>query len=331
MKQRMYVIGLTLCVLILLGCVPWFFPTNLTGLWDDQTRHFADGFELIKTFRLPRLMAAGMIGAVLALSGMIYQAMLQNPLAEPFILGVASGAALGVALVIHFGISVGISVGVFSMFGLSSTAIGAFLGALAVSALIYLLSFRHLEKTLTLLLVGVMLNFFISSVIMLLQAIGEPHKVLAMIDWMMGRLTLVESHELWQLAVISGLFLFSIYRLSPHLNLLSLGRVAAQTRGLSLKPIISLLFIMVSLVVGYAVSLAGPIGFVGLIVPHIVRITSGNDHRQNWPVVALLGAFLLMSADLVAQTMLYPADLPVGVITSILGAPLFLYLLLSKK
>src|SRR5699024_7243289 len=140
MKQRMYLIGLTLCVLILLGCVPWFFPTNLTGLWDDQTRHFADGFELIKTFRLPRLMAAGMIGAVLALSGMIYQAMLQNPLAEPFILGVASGAALGVALVIHFGISVG----VFSIIGLSSTAIGAFLGALAVSGLIYLLSFRHL-------------------------------------------------------------------------------------------------------------------------------------------------------------------------------------------
>ena len=327
MKQRMYLIGLTLCVLILLGCVPWFFPTNLTGLWDDQTRHFADGFELIKTFRLPRLMAAGMIGAVLALSGMIYQAMLQNPLAEPFILGVASGAALGVALVIHFGISVG----VFSIFGLSSTAIGAFLGALAVSGLIYLLSFRHLEKTLTLLLVGVILNFFISSLIMLLQAIGEPHKVLAMIDWMMGRLTLVESHELWQLAVISGLFLLAIYRLSPHLNLLSLGRVAAQTRGLSLKPVISLLFIMVSLVVGYAVSLAGPIGFVGLIVPHIVRITLGNDHRQNWPVVALLGALLLMSADLVAQTMLYPADLPVGVITSILGAPLFLYLLLSKK
>lgn len=327
MKQRMYLIGLTLCVLILLGGVPWFFPTNLTGLWDDQARHFADGFELIKTFRLPRLMAAGMIGAVLALSGMIYQAMLQNPLAEPFILGVASGAALGVALVIHFGISVG----VFSIIGLSSTAIGAFLGALAVSGLIYLLSFRHLEKTLTLLLVGVILNFFISSLIMLLQAIGEPHKVLTMIDWMMGRLTLVESHELWQLAVISGLFLLAIYRLSPHLNLLSLGRVAAQTRGLSLKPVISLLFIMVSLVVGYAVSLAGPIGFVGLIVPHIVRITLGNDHRQNWPVVALLGAVLLMSADLVAQTMLYPADLPVGVITSILGAPLFLYLLLSNK
>ncbi len=327
MKQRMYLIGLTLCVLILLGGVPWFFPTNLTGLWSDQTRHIADGFELIKTFRLPRLMAAGMIGAVLALSGMIYQAMLQNPLAEPFILGVASGAALGVALVIHFGISVG----VLSIIGLSSTAIGAFLGALAVSGLIYLLSFRHLEKTLTLLLVGVILNFFISSVIMLLQAIGEPHKVLAMIDWMMGRLTLVESHELCQLAVISGLFLLAIYRLSPHLNLLSLGRVAAQTRGLSLKPIISLLFIMVSVVVGYAVSLAGPIGFVGLIVPHIVRITLGNDHRQNWPVVALLGALLLMSADLVAQTMLYPADLPVGVITSILGAPLFLYLLLSKK
>ncbi|NLD08687.1 MAG: iron ABC transporter permease [Xanthomonadaceae bacterium] len=327
MKQRMYLIGLTLCVLILLGCVPWFFPTNLTGLWDDQTRHIADGFELIKTFRLPRLMVAGMIGAVLALSGMIYQAMLQNPLAEPFILGVASGAALGVALVIHFGISVG----VFSIIGLSSTAIGAFLGALAVSGLIYLLSFRHLEKTLTLLLVGVILNFFISSLIMLLQAIGEPHKVLAMIDWMMGRLTLVESYELWQLAVISGLFLLAIYRLSPHLNLLSLGRVATQTRGLSLKPVISLLFIMVSLVVGYAVSLAGPIGFVGLIVPHIVRITLGNDHRQNWPVVALLGAVLLMSADLVAQTMLYPADLPVGVITSILGAPLFLYLLLSNK
>ena len=327
MKQRMYLIGLTLCVLILLGGVPWFVPTNVTGLWDDQTRHFTDGFELIKTFRLPRLMAAGMIGAVLALSGMIYQAMLQNPLAEPFILGVASGAALGVALVIHFGISVG----VFSIFGLSSTAIGAFLGALAVSGLIYLLSFRHLEKTLTLLLVGVILNFFISSLIMLLQAIGEPHKVLTMIDWMMGRLTLVESHELWQLVVISGLFLLAIYRLSPHLNLLSLGRVAAQTRGLSLKPVISLLFIMVSLVVGYAVSLAGPIGFVGLIVPHIVRITLGNDHRQNWPVVALLGAVLLMSADLVAQTVLYPADLPVGVITSILGAPLFLYLLLSNK
>ncbi len=327
MKQRMYLIGLTLCVLVLLGGVPWFFPTNVTGFWDDQTRHFADGFELIKTFRLPRLMAAGMIGAVLALSGMIYQAMLQNPLAEPFTLGVASGAALGVALVIHFGISVG----VFSISGLSSTAIGAFFGALTVSGLIYLLSFRHLEKTLTLLLVGVILNFFISSLIMLLQAIGEPHKVLAMIDWMMGRLTLVESHELWQLAVISGLFLLAIYRLSPHLNLLSLGRVAAQTRGLSLKPVISLLFIMVSLVVGYAVSLAGPIGFVGLIVPHIVRIILGNDHRQNWPVVALLGALLLMSADLVAQTMLYPADLPVGVITSILGAPLFLYLLLSKK
>lgn len=285
-----------------------------------------EGQEIITLFRLPRFLTACLIGAGLALSGMVYQALLQNPLAEPFILGVASGAALGVALVIHFGANIAL---VSSLFiGVTGKSLAAFLGALIVSLLIYALSFRRLEDPLTLLLVGVVLNFFISSLILFLQVMGNPHHVLSLMDWMMGRLPFISYAELGLLAFITSWFLIGVRLLAPTLNLLSMGKLQAKARGISLRWVVTFLFILVSLFVGYSVALAGPIGFVGLIAPHGIRLILGNNHQKNWPLTALLGANILVAADFLSQTLVYPAEIPVGVVMALVGAPFFLWLLL---
>lgn len=312
--------GLILFLLFLLFSVTYFpTPLNLTTV---------EGQEIIKIFRLPRFLTACLIGAGLALSGMVYQALLQNPLAEPFILGVASGAALGVALVIHFGVNITLASSLFV--GLASKGLAAFLGALLVSILIYLLSFKRLESPFVLLLVGVVLNFFISSLILFLQVIGEAEQVLSLMDWMMGRLLFISYSELALLAIISFLFLVGVILLAPTLNLLSMGVVQAKSRGVSLRWVITFLFISVSLFVGYSVALSGPIGFVGLIAPHGIRLILGNNHQKNWPLIALLGANILVLADFLSQTFLYPAEIPVGVVMALVGAPFFLWLLLSN-
>ncbi len=283
-----------------------------------------EDWGVILEFRLPRLLAAWMIGALLSLSGLIFQAMLRNPLADPYILGVASGGALGAAVVLHFGLS-------FSFWLLSAPAIGAFIGALLITLLLYLIAFWRSFSPLRLILLGVMLNFFCSSLILLLQALGEPSRSYELMHWLMGRIGFITGEELLLLTELSlGALLFSLF-IAPRLNLLALGPELAQLRGLRVKRIAIALFLVISLLLGVLVALSGPIGFVGLIIPHIARFFVGEDYRKlSWLVFPLGGSFLML-AQWLSTTLFPPAELPLGVVTALLGAPFFLMLLFRRN
>ncbi|MFH1135573.1 MAG: iron ABC transporter permease [Pseudomonadota bacterium] len=291
-------------------------------VWDWVLGRAPDGPAgvILARFRWPRLALAGFIGAALGMSGVVFQGVLRNPLAEPFILGVSGGAAAGAVL----GLAAGIS-GTLPLAGL------AFLGSLSTTVLVLGLSRRGGDLDVsTLLLTGVMVNAFFSSVIMFVVSISEGEKIHAIMFWLYGDLgaaALDQTRLLAPLALASGILMF-LY--SRQLNLLGAGDLAAAALGVKVERTKLVLFLTVSVLCGAAVSLGGLIGFVGLIVPHIVRLTLGHDHRLLLPAAGMFGAVFLILADTAARVVLSPAQLPVGVVTAFLGAPFFL-LLLSRK
>lgn len=293
---------------------------NPTKLWQD----FPAIHNIFWNIRVPRVLTAWLIGAMLAISGMVFQAILRNPLAEPFTLGIASGSALGAAIYIHAGLS-------FSLWVFSGLSFAAFIGAIAITSLIYYLNKSRLESVSRLLLVGVILSFFCSSFVMILQAIGKPQDSYRLMQWMMGTIANINYSEIISLVIVMSISTLIIALLTPKLNLLSAGHTIAITRGVQPSYIFIPLFFLVSLMVGTMVAASGPIGFVGLVVPHITRRLIGNDHRYLWMAVILLGGFVLVIADLVARLLFAPSELPVGVITALLGAPFFIFILLKDK
>jgi len=266
--------------------------------------------------------AWGEPGQVRTLSGVVMQALLRNPLATPFTLGVSAGAALGAILVITF--STLVTFGALSPVPLASLA-----GALVASAIVYALATRpgRTMSTNVLLLAGVTLNAFISAVIMFVQYMADFTQTYRTVRWLMGDLDvgqfgpIVASLPL--VIVAFGVFAF----LPASLNLLSVGADTASTRGVDVGRTQRLAFLSASLATSAAVSLAGPIGFVGIVVPHLVRLMVGVDHRLVLPASALFGAAFLVGCDLVARTVLAPVEVPVGVVTAMLGGPFFLWLL----
>lgn len=274
--------------------------------------------------RVPRVLTAWLIGSMLALSGMVFQALLRNPLAEPFTLGIASGGALGAAIYIHAGFA-------FSLWLFSGIAIAAFLGALIITFLIYALNHQAFESLSRLLLIGVILSFFCASIIQIIQAIGKPQDSYRLMQWIMGSIANVSYHEIISLSFVMVIGTIIIALLTPKLNLLSAGYTIALTRGIEPQYIFIPLFFLVSLMMGVMIAVSGPIGFVGLIVPHIARKLIGQDHRFLWIAVVLLGGFILVMADLAARLLFAPSELPVGVITALLGAPFFILILIRDK
>lgn len=300
--------------LILLLLMPMFGLTFLMP--------WGEGSEIFWQMRVPRSLAAWMIGAGLSVSGLVFQAILRNPLAEPFTLGVAAGASLGAAIYVYWGIS--FTLGIFSGLSLFS-----FLGALLITILIYQVNFRTGHSPIKLLLMGVILTFFISSILMLLQSLGQSSSALAMMSWMMGRLSFVTMTDLAQLAAVFFVSIVIIYTYTTRLNLLQQGEDVALTRGINSARVMGTLFLIVSMMTGIFVALAGPIGFVGMVIPHIARRLLGADHRLLFWAVLFLGGATLVVADTLGSVVLKPAEIPVGVITAILGAPFFLYILLK--
>lgn len=279
---------------------------------------------IIMEWRLPRVLIACIIGAGLALAGVVFQALLRNPLAEPYILGVSSGGSLGAVIAIMAGIG--------SVKGISTLPFFAFLGALSTMFLVY--SIARVGRRVpahTLLLAGVIVNAFFSAIIMFLVSIiraDETHKFLL---WSMGNLNPVET----KLTVISMSLIilgsFALYYYSNSFNLFSLGEESAAQLGVEVERVKIITFILASLITGAAVSVCGIIGFVGLIVPHIVRMIIGPDHRILMPTSALAGASFLVLADTIARTIIAPFEIPVGVVTAICGGPFFIYLLKRGK
>lgn len=275
--------------------------------------------------RVPRTLTAFLAGSGLALSGMAFQALFRNPLATPFTLGVSGGAAFGAALYMRLGFSV-------AVLGIPGGTLAAFAGALLVILLVYALTrSRGGFTTPTLLLAGVALSFFLSSMILALQYSASLHDSFRLVRWMMGGLGMVGYDAVLNVLplVVTGAFV--LFMLTNELNLLTIGEDLAMSRGLDVPRTKQFLFFAVSIMVGGIVAVCGPIGFVGMMVPHICRLLVGTDHRHLYPASLLFGGTFLTACDVISRTAFSPAEIPVGVITALLGGPFFLYLLLRRK
>ncbi len=275
--------------------------------------------------RLPRILGAAIVGAGLAGAGCAFQATLRNPLAEPYTLGVSAGAALAAVLAIRFGLDE-------SILGVSGVGFAALLGALITVYMVWRIAAvgDHLPPA-TLLLAGITVAMFCGASTMVVQYTADVSEVYRMVRWMMGGLDGV----LWQPLYFAGpatiIGLLILLSLGKSFNALAAGADAAASLGVDPKRCVTIAFATCALLVGSGIAIAGPIGFVGLIVPHIIRALVGADHRRLIPVSALAGAMALVLCDLVARTILFPAELPVGVLTALFGGPFFLALLLREK
>ena len=275
--------------------------------------------------RLPRTLAGALVGSMLASAGVVFQGLLRNPLATPFTLGVSAGAALGAMLAITFGWS-------FAFAGLSAAPAASFVGSLAAVAIVYVLArARHRGlSTNVLLLAGVTMNAFFSALILFVQYFASFSQTYRILHWLMGDLD-ISSYEPLVAALPLGIASLAAFAwLARPLNLLALGPDSAESRGLNVAVAQRTAFISASLATGAAVSIGGPIGFIGIVIPHLVRLMVGPDHRLVLPASIFFGAAFLVACDVVARTLMAPVILPVGVITALIGGPFFLWLLIRR-
>lgn len=284
-------------------------------------------YEIFVRIRLPRIILAGLVGAALACAGVIFQVLLRNPLADPYILGISSGAGLGAIIAVISGFS-------WTLWGRSPIAVFAFAGALVTVWLVWFIGRLTGKFHVTgLLLAGVVVNAFFSALMMFLTSIAKSDQVYATIFWLMGNMTEGDFLVLWISAgcVIGGIV--ALFYISPQLNALSFGADDAQSMGVNVTRTRTIAFGIAAGITAVAVSLSGLIGFVGLIIPHGVRLVFGPDHRQLLPLSGITGAIFMIIADTLARIIVAPAQLPVGVVTAIVGGPFFLILLIkySKK
>lgn len=275
--------------------------------------------------RLPRIVLAFLVGGALAAVGVALQALLRNPLAEPYVLGLSSGAAFGATLGMLLGIN-------GTIMGVSILPVWAFLGGLLSILVVYRMSVTYRMLSVhTLLLAGVILNALFSALIMFAVSIADPTRAFAIMTWLMGTLNAQEYSTLLGLSVFLGLGGVLLFWLARPLNVLTMGEETARALGIEIERVKKLIFVVAALMTGAVVSIAGLIGFVGMVVPHTVRMIAGSDHRLLLPASALVGGTFLMVADTVARTVLSPTELPVGVVTAFIGGPIFIYLLVKRR
>ncbi len=294
----------------------------------DFSIPFADNVDAQIFFiaRLPRTLAGALVGAMLASAGVVFQGLLRNPLATPFTLGVSAGAALGAMLAITFGWT-------FAWAGIPAAPAASFAGSLLAVGIVYALArARHSGmSTNVLLLAGVTMNAFFSALILFVQYFAGYAETYRILRWLMGDLD-VSSYQPLLTALPLVVVSFAVFAwLARPLNLLNLGAESASTHGLDVTRAQRAAFVSASLATGAAVSVGGPVGFVGIIIPHLVRLMVGSDHRVVLPASALFGAAFLVGCDVLARTVMAPVELPVGVVTAIIGGPFFLWLLVRKK
>jgi len=316
--------------LLILAAV-WIATMILTPLVGSQSisleqilRSDPTAASIFWQLRLPRILLALLGGAALATSGLGFQTLFRNPLAEPYTLGVSSGAALGAVIALRF------EGGQF--LGLSLVGLASFAGALGATALIVGLAMRRQGiQTSTLLLAGVAVSLSCSAIILFLQYLADSTQTFRMVRWMMGGLSVVGYTEvLWLLPFVLGGSV-ALFVLRWELNLLLTGEELAASRGVDLARLRRYVLLATSLMIGALVAVAGPIGFVGLIVPHMLRRFVGHDHLYLVPACILGGGAFLTLCDAVGRTILSPAELPVGILTALLGGPFFLWLLVWRR
>ncbi len=294
----------------------------------DETLTGASGVSrsvIVLEVRLPRVLLAFLVGASLAAVGVALQALLRNPLADPYILGVSSGAALGAVLALQMGIT-------WAFAGFSALHLFAFLGAGATIVTMYRVVVTEGRVPVhTLLLAGVIINAIISALILFITSVSDSTSAFRMFFWLMGNLTTLGYAGLGALAVLVVVGIGLLCGQARNLNLLALGEETARGLGLAVERVKHLIFVTTALVTGAVVAVSGLVGFVGMVVPHAMRMVLGADHRLLLPAAALFGGVFLMAADTVARSLLAPTELPVGVITALCGGPFFIYLLIRHR
>jgi iron complex transport system permease protein len=324
MNSRGAAIALAAASVCVLAITPfagpeWFGPEVLRAGTDTT-----DGV-VFRELRVPRTATAFLAGAVLAVSGMAFQALFRNPLATPFTLGVASGASLGSALAVRAGLTGG-------AIGFAGGQLSAFAGALVSMGLVYGLSrMREGMSSASMLLAGVAVSFFFSSVILFVQYTADVYDSFRMLRWVMGSLGGASYATALNILPFALAGLFYVAAHARELDLLAAGEEWAAGRGVDVARTRRNLFVMVSLLVSAVVAQCGPIGFVGMMAPHICRVLVGPGHTRLLPVTALFGGAFLAFCDTLARTLLAPVELPVGIVTAFLGGPFFLILLARSE
>ena len=322
-RRKIWLVVLFVAAVLVLAGAPLI---GMRSVPLDALFHFAAGgidADIVWKIRLPRVLVAFLAGAALALSGLAFQTLFRSPLAEPFTLGVASGASLGAVLYLRLGLA-------FSLAGLSGVSLFAFGGAILSIFLVYGLT--RLAKGFamgTMLLSGVAISFFFSSLILFMQYMSDFARSAHMMRWLMGGLEVAGFESVFNMApfVVVGSVVMPF--LTRELNLLAVDEELAISRGVDAVKMRKVLFLCSSAMVGSVVALCGPIGFVGIMVPHMCRLLIGADHRYLTPAVLLFGGSFLVLCDTVARTIIAPAEMPVGIITALLGGPFFVWLLLG--
>ena len=278
-------------------------------------------YSIVWRIRFPRVLLAAVVGATLSLGGLVFQALLRNPLAEPFILGISGGSAIGAII--------GILLGLSRFPGICFTS---FLGSLGTLALILVMSTgKSILRKDALLLSGVMVNAFCSAIIMFLVSITQDARLHNIIFWLMGDLSAADLPQVVILGAILIPCFIMVFVFSHAMNLLMMGKDMALTMGINIKAVTIALLVVTSFMVSVTVSFSGLVGFVGLVIPHLLRLVLGPDHRSLVPACLFGGAAYLVLCDLLARTLPQQGEMPAGVITALIGAPLFIILLKKSR
>ena len=299
-------LAITLVVALLSGSV----SVPLTDAFNVNAPHF----EIIWQLRWPRALNAMMVGSALAVAGLLIQNLVKNPLADPYLLGISGGAATVQLLIIVLAV------------GLSPTSLffSGFIGSLLATGLLFKLSFQGQLRPDKITLNGVVLAFGFAAIISFVLATASGQQIKSMMFWLMGDLSFAEPNVLMPI-IMTGLLLL-LYRHHRALDILARGNLFAIKSGVDAHRINLMVFVITALLTSMAVAQAGTIGFVGLIIPHLVRLMCGYQHRHLIPMCVLVGATFLLAADTLARTVMSPLQLPVGIFTALIGVPVFLWL-----
>ncbi|MFP4020935.1 MAG: FecCD family ABC transporter permease [Halanaerobium sp.] len=329
-QKNIFIYLITILTLFLLAFFALFIgssqlsPTDITAYILNSNSVSASTSIIIGEIRLPRIILAFIVGSGLAVAGSVFQAIIRNPMVDPYIIGISAGAGTGVMLALFLGIEIAI-------FNLSSLPAFAFLGAVLTVFVVYqLASVGGKLPVLTFLLAGVAVSFILNSLMSFLMVL-RTENLQQLVYWLMGSLAGAAWADIRMILPYFLIALALILFYLKDLNILLLGEESAAHLGLNVERTKIILLGAASLMTASVVSVSGSIGFIGLVVPHIARIIIGPDHRRLIPLAAVFGGSFLLIADTAARTLMAPMELPVGIITALAGGPYFIYLLRNKS
>ena len=285
----------------------------------DETQSF-----IVLNLRLPRIILSALIGASLAVTGVVLQGLFKNPMADPYVLGISSGASLGAAIAITLGLD-------YAFKGLGAITVFAFIGAIATIICVYNIArIGNKVPPITLILAGIAISFMLSSLVSLIMVFNRT-KIERIVFWTMGSMSTASWNQVLMLLPIVIITIAIIIAFSRDLNVISTGEETAKSLGIEVERLKKIMIVICSILVAASVAVSGVIGFVGLIIPHSVRLLTGSDHRITIPFSAVGGAAFMIICDTLARSVVPPTEIPVGAITSVVGAPYFIYLLSKNK